>query len=39
MVMKRFHARGRGRGARIFKPFSQITVIVREKPAAAQERQ
>jgi large subunit ribosomal protein L22 len=38
MVMKRFHARGRGRGARILKPFSEITVIVREKPAA-QERE
>ncbi len=38
MVMKRFHARGRGRGARILKPFSQITVIVREKPAAAEEQ-
>ncbi len=34
MVMKRFHARGRGRGARILKPFSEITVVVREKPAA-----
>lgn len=34
MVMKRFHARGRGRGARIFKPFAEITVVVREKPAA-----
>lgn len=34
MVMKRFHARGRGRGARILKPFSQITVVVREKAAA-----
>jgi len=30
MVMKRFHARGRGRGARILKPFSEITVVVRE---------
>ena len=39
LVMKRFHARGRGRGARIFKPFSQITVVVREKaPAAAEEQ-
>jgi large subunit ribosomal protein L22 len=28
--MKRFHARGRGRSAGIMKPFSQITVIVRE---------
>ena len=39
LVMKRFHARGRGRGARIFKPFSQITVVVREQaPAAAEEQ-
>ena len=30
LVMKRFHARGRGRSAGILKPFSQITVIVRE---------
>ncbi|HET6390584.1 50S ribosomal protein L22 [Hyphomicrobium sp.] len=30
MVMKRFHARGRGRGASILKPFSQLTVIVRQ---------
>jgi large subunit ribosomal protein L22 len=30
MVLKRFHARGRGRSGRILKPFSQITVIVRE---------
>jgi large subunit ribosomal protein L22 len=34
LVMKRFHARGRGRGARILKPFSQITVVVREVPPA-----
>lgn len=34
MVMKRFHARGRGRGARILKPFSEITVVVREVAAA-----
>lgn len=39
MVMKRFHARGRGRGARIFKPFAEITVVVREQPAAAEERE
>jgi large subunit ribosomal protein L22 len=34
-VMKRMRARARGRGARILKPFSQITVIVRqvEEPA------
>jgi large subunit ribosomal protein L22 len=30
LVMKRFHARGRGRGASIFKPFSQLTVVVRQ---------
>jgi large subunit ribosomal protein L22 len=31
MVLKRFHARARGRGARIEKPFSQVTIIVEEK--------
>jgi large subunit ribosomal protein L22 len=30
LVMKRFHARGRGRGASIMKPFSQLTVVVRQ---------
>ena len=30
-VMKRFHARARGRGARIEKAFSNLTVIVRER--------
>jgi large subunit ribosomal protein L22 len=30
LVMKRFHARARGRMGRIEKPFSQITVVVRE---------
>jgi len=30
LVMKRFHARGRGRGASILKPFSQLTIIVRQ---------
>lgn len=29
-VMKRFHARARGRGARILKPFSHLTIVVRE---------
>jgi large subunit ribosomal protein L22 len=29
-VMKRFHARGRGRGAPILKPFSRLRVVVRE---------
>ncbi|MFM9943496.1 MAG: 50S ribosomal protein L22 [Hyphomicrobiaceae bacterium] len=38
LVMKRFHARGRGRGSRILKPFSQLTVVVREvQPVAAAE--
>jgi len=32
LVMKRFHARGRGRAASVMKPFSQITVVVRERP-------
>jgi large subunit ribosomal protein L22 len=31
MVLKRFHARARGRGAGIEKPFSQITIVVEEK--------
>lgn len=31
LVLKRFHARARGRGARILKPFSQITIKLREK--------
>ena len=31
MVLKRFHARGRGRGASILKPFSELTIIVREQ--------
>ena len=31
LVMKRFHARARGRAGGILRPFSQITVIVREK--------
>jgi large subunit ribosomal protein L22 len=30
LVMKRFHARARGRGARILKPFAHITIVVRE---------
>lgn len=30
IVMKRFHARARGRGARILKPFSNLEIIVRE---------
>ena len=30
-VMKRFHTRGRGRSARIEKPFAHLSVIVRER--------
>jgi large subunit ribosomal protein L22 len=30
LVMKRFMARGRGRSARVEKPFSHLTIIVRE---------
>ena len=35
LVLKRFHARARGRGARILKPFSNLTIVVREVAAAA----
>ncbi len=35
LVMKRFRARARGRGARILKPFSELTIIVREVEEAA----
>jgi large subunit ribosomal protein L22 len=35
LVMKRFHARARGRAGRVEKPFSNLTIIVREKPAQA----
>ncbi len=34
MVMKRFRARARGRGARIVKPFSNLTIVVKEQGAA-----
>jgi large subunit ribosomal protein L22 len=30
LVMKRFHARARGRAGRIEKPFSHLTIVVRE---------
>lgn len=33
MVMKRFHARGRGRSSAVEKPFSNITIIVEERSA------
>ena len=31
LVMKRFRARARGRGARILKPFSHLTIVVAER--------
>ena len=31
MVMKRWRARARGRAAKILKPFSQITIILKEE--------
>jgi len=30
LVMKRFHARARGRGARVERPFAQVTIVVQE---------
>ena len=42
IVMKRFHARGRGRAGGILKPFSNLTIVVRQveakRPKRAQER-
>jgi large subunit ribosomal protein L22 len=35
LVMKRFQARGRGRSGGILKPFSHLTIIVRQVEAAA----
>ena len=35
LVMKRFHARARGRAGRVEKPFSNLTIIVRETAAKA----
>lgn len=35
LVMKRFSARARGRASRIEKPFSEITIVVREVSEAA----
>ena len=32
LVMKRFHTRGRGRAASVVKPFSHLTIVVRERP-------
>ena len=36
MVMKRHHARARGRAGRIEKPFANLTIIVREIAAQTQ---
>ncbi len=33
LVMKRWRPRGRGRMGRLLKPFSEITIVVREKEA------
>lgn len=30
MVMKRFHVRGRGKSSRILRPYSHLTIVVRE---------
>ncbi len=34
MVLKRFHARARGRGAQILKPYSHLTIVVRDTQGA-----
>lgn len=34
IVMKRFHARGRGRAGGILKPFSNLTIVVRQVEAS-----
>lgn len=34
LVMKRFHARGRGKSTRILKPFSRVRIVVREQNEA-----
>ena len=31
LVMKRFHARAKGRGAKILKPFAHLRVVVEEQ--------
>ena len=33
ITMKRFHARGRGKASRVEKPFSHLTIVVREVAA------
>jgi large subunit ribosomal protein L22 len=38
-VLKRFHARGRGRASRVEKSYANLTVIVREQEEARAEEQ
>ncbi len=38
LVMRRFHARGRGRMSPIEKPFAQLTVVVKEVAQEAKEK-
>jgi large subunit ribosomal protein L22 len=33
MVLKRLHARARGRASRVEKPYSRIRIVVRERAA------
>jgi large subunit ribosomal protein L22 len=35
LVIKRFHARGRGRAGKVLKLFSHLTIVVREVEASA----
>ncbi len=35
LVMKRFHARAKGRGVRILKPFSHLYLVLAEKEAVS----
>ena len=35
LVIKRFHPRGRGRAGKIMKPFSHLTIVVRQVEATA----
>jgi large subunit ribosomal protein L22 len=37
ITMKRFRVRGRGRSSRILKPFSHLTIIVREAVETVEE--
>ena len=35
LVIKRFHARGRGHAGKVMKPFSHLTIVVRQVEATA----